>query len=192
MNNTPNTSNDDLPAGQDLSVPIESLIPTVLRWTLPLLLIFPVIYCVVWDVGHFLRGFLTPDALLLTIPALLILAAVHELSHALGWILFARISPRHIRFNIDRKTLSPYAHSKVPMRATPYRIAALLPTLTTAILPGVLGVAAGNALLTFLAAVMLAGALGDFIVLRLIRDVPGDALVLDHPSQVGCIVLADG
>jgi hypothetical protein len=80
----------------------------------------------------------------------------------------------------------------MPLRATAYRWGTLLPGLLTGLLPAALGLATGAGAVLVLGAVLLAAAAGDALVLWAIRDVPGQARVMDHPSLPGCYVLRDG
>lgn len=178
-----------LPAGRDVSLPFEALVPMIRRWVLPLLLIFPLLHLLIQGWDAFASSLFTWRTLLLFLPGVLLLTIAHELTHAVGWIVFGRVSPMKIRFGIIWHVLTPYAHSQTPMPARGYRIGALLPTLTTALLPGIFALMTNDVLLSILSSVMLMGALGDFAVVYVIRDVPADTYVIDHPRQAGCIVL---
>ncbi|MBE0690578.1 MAG: DUF3267 domain-containing protein [Anaerolineae bacterium] len=114
---------------------------------------------------------------------------LHEGIHALGWKFFGNLRWRDLRFGVDRKTLSPYCHARVPMSARAYRIGALLPGILTGLLPTVAGIVLEHAFLTAIGAVLLSAAIGDLIVLWVLRTIPPDAHVLDHPSNAGCYVL---
>ncbi len=177
------------PNSVDKSVPIEELLPYVQRWVIPLLIIFPALYVVLHGLERFIYGIFDGRVIIWHLVAIIGLTIGHEVTHAVGWIVAGRLNPRVIRFGIDRKTLSPYAHSTVPMKARAYRIGGLLPTLTTAILPGIYALITGYAPAALWAAIMLVGALGDFAVIWLIRDVPPHAHVIDHPKKAGCIVI---
>jgi hypothetical protein len=96
-----------------------------------------------------------------------------------------------IRFGFFWRSLTPYAHCTAPLPATAYRWGTALPGLVTGALPVALGLATGAGVVLVLGTVLLTAAAGDALVLWAIRDVPGRARVLDHPSKVGCYVLAD-
>jgi hypothetical protein len=63
-----------------------------------------------------------------------------------------------------------------------------MPGLLTGVIPSLIALITGNGLLMLFGAAMFAGAVGDAIVLWIIRDVPANAEVLDHPDAVGCYV----
>lgn len=97
-----------------------------------------------------------------------------------------------IRYGFNWKGLAPYAHCYAVMSARSYRIGVALPGIVLGILPAVVGLVAGVWWLAAWGAVMLVSAGGDLAVLLAVRRVPGEALVQDHPSRVGCHVLEMG
>lgn len=124
------------------------------------------------------------------IPAFLLCVVVHELLHAVGFALGgARRGTLH--FGIDRKTFSPFAGCTMPLRATSYRLAVLLPALVLGFAPLAWGLATGTGWATIWGTFMLLAAGGDFAALWAMRAVPGRARVLDHTERVGCRVVAD-
>ncbi len=123
------------------------------------------------------------------LPLLLFSIVVHELLHGLGFVLLGRVSRREIKFGV--KWGVAYAHCKVPLSARAYRATTALPGLVLGLVPGLLGLAEGNAWLTMYGAIMSVAALGDVLILWLLRSVPGEARVLDHPSAPGCQVLVE-
>lgn len=138
-------------------------------------------------------SFSTPTQALLQIGLLLVCLVVgivlHELIHALTWKLAAGLSWSTIKFGIDPKTFSPYAHCMVPMPAGPYRLGAAMPGLVTGVFPALLGILIGNVGLTFFGYLFILAATGDWLVLWLIREVKPGVLVEDHPTRAGCFVL---
>lgn len=122
--------------------------------------------------------------------ALLLLSIlVHEALHALGIRLFARKPWRAIHYGIDRETVSPFVGCREPMTARAYRGWAALPGAVLGVLPLAWGLALGHGWIVLFGAYNLATAAGDLLVLWVIRHVPGDARVQDHPSRAGCRVL---
>jgi hypothetical protein len=174
------------PGYRDVSIPITELTPSglVIGAGLALLALGPY-----W----LLHGFdgwldLSPLGGLALVVALLV---VHELLHALAWMIAGGFRCEQISFGIDRASLSPYTHVAEPMTARAYRIGAVTPGLLTGALPAVIAWILGSGPLSLLGALMSVGAVGDLIVLWVIRRVPGDTLVIDHPTNAGCWVKAD-
>ncbi len=149
-----------------------------------------------------LAGFFVPYALVwgserlfsafedMRFPFLLFLAlsvVIHELLHGLGFVLAGRVPWRKVQFGF--KWGLAYAHCQVPLTARAYRAATALPEVVLGLVPGLLGLVGGNAWLTVYGTIMSVAALGDVLILWLLRSVPRDARVLDHPSAPGCQVL---
>jgi len=113
---------------------------------------------------------------------------LHEIIHGLSWAYFGRKSLQSIRFGIHWKTLTPYAHCTEPMSARAYRLGAVMPGLLLGGIPAALGLAIGSGAWTIYGAIFLVAAIGDGIVIWVIRQVPGEVLVEDHPARAGCYV----
>jgi hypothetical protein len=124
---------------------------------------------------------------MLFIGAILVGVILHEFLHAVGWVAVGRVKWHDIEFGI--KSLTPYAHCKVPVTASTYRIGILLPGIALGLIPGWIGSAVNSGWLVAFGLVMFISAAGDLMVLWLIRDLPPTAQVLDHPSEVGCQVI---
>ena len=134
----------------------------------------------------------SPLHLLLLVALLVAGIFLHELIHALGWARFGQVALKRIRFGFQVRTLTPYAHAIDPMPAKAYRIGTALPAILLGVIPFVFGAALSNPGLAILAIVFSFAAVGDLIVLWMTRHVEATALVLDHPSRAGCIVLGAG
>jgi hypothetical protein len=126
------------------------------------------------------------------LPTLLGGIIAHELIHGLSWAVFGRKRLSTIRFGIHWKTLTPFAHCSQPMRASAYRLGAGMPAIVLGLLPSVYGLLVGDGSWTIYGTIFLIAATGDFVVLWVIRDVPGTAFVEDHPSRAGCFVYDAG
>ncbi len=116
---------------------------------------------------------------------------VHEALHALAWRASARLPAGSVRLGFNWRALTPYAHCAAPMPARAYRIGAATPGVALGLLPvGVAWVTGSGAWLVFGLFFTLAAG-GDALILWLLRGVPPDALVEDHPTRAGCLVLDD-
>jgi hypothetical protein len=146
-------------------------------------------YVLLWGLPPLLAalGAVKPTALAVLAGGILL----HEALHALGWRWFAGLPWSAIRLGFAWRSLMPYAHAKAPVRAGAYRWAGVLPGLVTGLLPALLGLATGRAGWLMWGAVFLVAALGDGLILWVLRGVPADALVVDHPSKPGCLVYAE-
>jgi len=156
---------------------------------IPLTAFLIIPYIVIWEWENFYSGlnrFMEWSSL---IPVLLIGIPVHELIHGLSWIIFGKVSHKDIRFGI--RSLTPFAHCQVPVRANVYRISAFMPAFLLGIFPYIFGFIIGNGWLTIFGLVYILAAGGDLLVLWILRGVNGEALVEDHPSRAGCYVIEE-
>ena len=120
---------------------------------------------------------------------LLLCIALHEGIHSLGFRWIAKVPWTQIKFGIKWEYLTPYTHCKVPVTARAYRWAIMLPGLILGVLPALIGLITGIGVLTLGGAFLFAAAGGDIAVLWAIRAEKNNALVLDHPERVGCVIL---
>lgn len=125
------------------------------------------------------------------IPLLCVGVLAHESLHAAGFLFFGGAPRSSVRLGFQRRTLTPFASCLAPVAAGAYRKAALLPAVALGVLPAIAGVIAGSAVLALWGWVMLALAGGDVAAVWAIRRVPSASLVLDHPTRVGCQVVAE-
>lgn len=153
---------------------------------LPALLLL-ILFAAVWS-GRRLAPLANGISLALIVILLLVGIVVHEVLHAVGWHLFGQVPRRAIRFGFKWKVLTPYAHSRALMPVNGYRWGTFLPGLLLGILPSLLATVVGNGFLLAFGLFFTFTAGGDFLVLWLLREVPREAQVADHPSKVGCVV----
>lgn len=116
---------------------------------------------------------------------------LHEGVHALTWGVCGGHGLRSVRIGFQWKTLTPFAHSKVPIAAWAYRLGAAMPGLLTGVLPSLAASLAGMPALAGFGWFMTFCAGGDLLVLLLLRGVPANALVEDHPTRAGCRLVSD-
>ncbi len=126
--------------------------------------------------------------LFLFVVAYLVGVVIHELLHVVGMIIFGRVSLKSISYGHRLSEGVVYVHSKDPMSARAYRGVLMLPGIVTGLVPAIIGIVVGSFWITFYGWVMMASAVGDLAVLRLMRDVPPQVRVQDHPEEVGLLV----
>lgn len=153
--------------------------PYLIIWGLPGLPIWPG----VWETFS--------NSLLWTFAALLIYAAsalVHEALHLVAMLVVARVPASSLRFGMRLSEGVLYVHSDRSMSARAYRIVLLLPAIALGLLPAAVGTIQGRGWLVAYGYVMLVSAIGDLIVLQLMRHVDARTHVRDHPDEIGCQV----
>ncbi len=96
-----------------------------------------------------------------------------------------------MRLGFSWKALTPYAHCAAPMPARAYRIGAAAPGVALGLLPAALAWATGSGAVLAFALLFTLAAGGDALILWLLRGVPPERLVVDHPTRAGCLVLPE-
>jgi hypothetical protein len=175
---------------RDISIPLTDITLKATLGTIPLIVLPLVPYWLIYGWDAFWSNAFKGGWLFFLL-ALVIGIVAHEGVHAIGWKFAGNLAWSELTFGIDKKTLSPYCHAKAPMKASAYRLGAVLPSIVTGLLPVLIGTAVANAPLTFVGVVLFSAAVGDFLILWIIRNVHPDALLLDHPTNAGCYVKAE-
>lgn len=184
-------STDTIPANRrDLSVSMAEANIYALVATLPPAALIIAGYSLLWGAESLGRGALALFGnVLLFLVILLVGIVVHELIHGLAWAIAGRKPLRAIRFGVQWKTLTPYAHCTEPLEVRAYRIGALMPGLILGIIPAIAGVVSGDGFLAAFGLFFTLAAGGDLLILWLIRNVRPGTLVEDHPERAGCYVI---
>ena len=125
----------------------------------------------------------------LTLLVLIIGILLHELLHGLTWTWLGKKSFKAIRYGINWKVLSPYAHCSEPLSIQAYRWGALMPGLLLGILPAFLGIVSGNGALMAFGLLFTVAAGGDAMILWRLRKEDRSTMVLDHPRKAGCCIV---
>lgn len=171
---------------RDLSVSLAAANLKSIIFALPPVVVIGALYLLIWGRPHLS---LRPGGILTAIGLFIVGVVLHEAIHGLVWALWGTRSFSTITFGMNIRALAPYAHATVPMSASAYRLGAISPALVLGGIPAVAGLATGSLLATLFGMIFLAAAAGDFLVLWLIRRLPPDTLVEDHPTRAGCLVL---
>lgn len=172
--------------GQDLSVSMASANLRSIIFAVPPVLLVLGLYLLFWGRPHFS---LTTTGILAVFGFFIAGVVLHEAIHGVVWALWGTKSFRTIKFGMNFRALAPYAHATVPMTAGAYRLGAFSPAFLLGVLPAVAGLVSGSLFTTLFGIIFLAAAAGDFLILWLIRKLPSDTLVKDHPTRAGCVVL---
>lgn len=157
---------------------------------LPLVALFYYSFVNRWGFASLSRGVdLIFEHVSLSLFCLLIGVIVHELIHGFTWSLLGGHPHRAIRYGIQWRTLTPFAHCTMPLPARTYRVGALLPGLLLGVVPVLAGIDKGNSTLFVFGLLFTAAAGGDFLIVWLLRGVHPASRLEDHPTRAGCIVL---
>ena len=113
----------------------------------------------------------------------------HELIHGIIWGRYTENGFKSITFGVLWKMLTPYCHCSEPLKVKHYIAGAIMPTIILGFLPFVYSLFTGNVLWLLFGIFFTMAAVGDLMIVNLVRKENMDSLVLDHPSEVGCYVL---
>lgn len=112
----------------------------------------------------------------------------HELVHGLTWSFFAKKGFRSIRFGVLWNMLTPYCHCKEPLRIKHYLIGAIMPFIVVGLVPALYAIVVGSVAWLFFGFFYTIGAVGDFLIIHLLRKEKMNDFAQDHPSLPGCWV----
>lgn len=176
---------------KDLSVgPVQANLATI-PFALPgllMVLLFGAVHG--WaEMSRGLMGFIEP---VVVVPVLVLGVMAHELIHGATWAAFAPGGWKSIRFGFNLQALMPYANCRVPLCARHYRLGGLMPGLLLGALPFSFGLLAQAPTVAMIGAFFTLVAAGDFWVLYTLRRESAAAIILDHPTRAGCLVLREG
>ena len=138
----------------------------------------------VWGLGPWLLRYVM--WLLIFVAALLVGVFVHEGLHGVAIVLLARGGWRSLEFGFDRKTLSPFAHSRVPLRAWQMTVVCLAPLVGLGLLPAVAAVMEGSVFVYALSVIFIVASGGDMLYVGMLaRYAKRRDWVRDLPDAVG-------
>jgi len=164
-----------------------------LAWLIPLLLLFGLPFYFLWhDSINFHNEIRALKSnLFIILLVLLVLMAVHELLHALAYLILTGGDYKSISFGIIWKNLTPYCHYAKPISVRVYRFAVLTPGIITGVFPLIYALTTGSFIVFAFGIIFLLGALGDFMILWIIRKEKPNTMIKDHPEEIGCIIIED-
>jgi hypothetical protein len=114
---------------------------------------------------------------------------IHELLHIFTWALFCKKGIRAVSIGFKWDSITPFATCSEPLKINPYRLGIVMPCIILGVLPGLVAIYIQNIFLLIFGIFFTLAATGDLIILWLSKKIKSPALVLDHPSQIGLIIL---
>lgn len=157
----------------------QSLLPTIVFFIISIALYYS-IWGFVWDIS--LSGFL--KLYLFSFIGIV----VHEFVHGIAFIGIGKAKLSDVKFGVLWKSMTPYAHCKIPLSIRAYKVSLLLPAIVTGIIPLIIGLSMESLLTVIVAAFLTTAGIGDWMMYRKLQPFPSNATVIDHPSEIGCIV----
>lgn len=186
------TGQEPTPQGRDVSAPLEKVVAEITVYGIALLVVPLIPYMILYGFGRFSSEMRSFGAWALFLLLTLVFTVAHEAFHVIGWKTWGELPWSAFTFGVKWEALAPYVHARLPMRADAYRLGTLLPGVMTGLVPYVMALGTGSALMTVVSATMISGAVGDLYVLWIMRGVNPSAQVINHPENVGCIVVDEG
>jgi hypothetical protein len=113
---------------------------------------------------------------------------VHELVHGFTWSVFLKKGFKSIQFGVIWKMLTPYCHSKEPLKVWQYMLGAIMPGFVMGILPALTSWVTGNIFFLIYGLVFILVAGGDFTIIWMLRKENRKDWVMDHPEKFGCYI----
>ena len=176
---------------KDLSISMAKANLLSIYFALPVL-ILALIYILIWgfeSTSAMYASFKNKTNVIWILIGILAGIIVHELIHGFAWMQFGNKKSGQIKFGINWKTLTPYAHCTEPMEVEAYRIGAAAPGIILGLIPYLIGLVAGNLIVAFFGLFFCFAASGDALILWTIRGVESGKQVEDHPTRAGCYIL---
>jgi hypothetical protein len=115
----------------------------------------------------------------------------HELLHGLAYVVLTKGDFKNISFGIIWQNLTPYCHYSKEISIKQYRIALITPVIPTGIIPLIIALFTGNFLIFIFGVLFTLGAIGDFMILWILRKEKAETIIKDHPDEIGCIIIED-
>ena len=114
---------------------------------------------------------------------------VHELLHALTWMVLQKEGFKNISFGFNWESFTPYTHYKEPMVMWKYRWGGAVPGMLMGLLPCIISFVLKRPGLNFVGFLFIWAALGDVISLWMTRKYGRMQFVKDHPDKVGVVII---
>lgn len=157
---------------------------------IPIIIIFGVPYYLIWN-GNLWNEFMyiVHDNIVITLLFLLLGTVLHELIHGFIWSIFLKNGFKSIKFGVVWKSLTPYCHSKEPLKLKHYRLGGIMPCILLGLIPSSISLFNGNMGFFLFGLFFTIAAGGDLLMIWLLRKENKNVLVQDHPDKIGCTIL---
>ena len=164
---------------KDIDINIQQVGKTSLIWTISFsVLLLSVNSLVHQDFSYDISWI----GLFLFIAGYIVFIILHEAAHLIGFVLFAKVPWHSLDYGFNLKLGIAYATTSKPVQNKAMRKVLILPFWMTGVLPAVIAIAINSPLLALLGAWLIAGAAGDFAMIKELRNVHDEAWVMDDPE----------
>ena len=167
------------------------MIPIVMIYAIPFYTIWKEKLTVLNFINYFKEFSISNNPFLFSVSIIIIMILgiiMHELIHGITWSKYTEKGFKSIKFGILWKMLTPYCHCKEPLRVKEYILGAIMPAIVLGLIPAIYAILFGNILLLVFGIFFTTAAIGDFMIINLLRKENMNSLVLDHPTEAGCFI----
>ncbi len=155
--------------------------------------LIPLIISVILKITLFKRNYGSTNIwyldIIIYVVSIFLLIIIHELIHALGFMLFGKVKKEDIKFGVAPKQGMVFCTCNKPITAKAYILIIVLPVIITGIVPLIIVTIWGNIFWLIIFAIMVSGGAGDIIMLREVMKLDKNQLVLDHPQAPAFYIL---
>ena len=140
--------------------------------------------------NHSVSGYFETLNVFLFLAIMIVLIVAHELIHGVFWSIFTKEHWKAVSFGLIMKYLIPYCTCREPLKKYEYIIGALMPTVILGIIPCLIAIFNGSAMLFLLGAIMILGGGGDLtIIVKLLgyHNNKENTIFIDHPYKLGLV-----
>lgn len=179
------------------TISIEKASKVGLAIMIPVFLTFTIPYLLIHDKGisYIFENFGSDFSPLKTILNIFLFFAImpvgivlHELIHGITFAAFAQNGFKSIRFGVMWEMLTPYCHCTEPLKIKHYLLGAVAPAVFLGFMPAVIGIIIENYTVTLFGIFFIIAAIGDFMIIYLLKNENPNDYAQDHPSEAGCYV----
>ncbi|MCB9425605.1 MAG: DUF3267 domain-containing protein [Flavobacteriales bacterium] len=161
---------------------------------IPIYLMMTTVFGYLWDADmlfkypHGLFDYYKPINGYLVAAIVLGSIVVHELIHGLTWAYLTGKGMKAIKFGVKWSMLTPYCHCTEPMLIKHYKIGGLMPGVVLGVIPFTISLITGDISTFFFSLFNTTGAVGDFMMLYVMRGQKNTDYAQDSSEIIGCYV----
>ena len=132
---------------------------------------------------------LTESKIIFLVLGSLLSIALHELLHALFFLIFSRGKFKSVKIGFIKQYLTPYAHCSEPLLKLEYAIVLIAPLFFLGIIPIVVAFYLKDILVLFYSLIMISAASVDVLLLFCLLKIPNHKKILDHEDKAGFLII---
>ena len=132
--------------------------------------------------------FVLPNIIFSVVIFFAVIVPLHELIHAIGFIMRGKKWKENISFGVSIKKMVASCHCSSPMSGIDYFIGVILPFAVLGVGLFVAGIIFGSKILLLVSIVSAVTSAGDLMIVYLLFK-KRPSLILDHPTEIGFVAI---